>query len=363
MPERVQEIMAVWEFRGEYPEVQIAEGVDYGELTEGDDAPVFVTLPIGKANVLSANKRFYDDAFLQELERQVVANRPVGLMGHLRAEDRATEFPAEAVHWVGARRDGDLLWGKGYVPPGEARQRLRRYKASGKKIATSIDALVEGIWDESVGGMRVKAQGMRLGQIDIAPADRAGIADLAAVPLLTKEMAGDAQPEQAQKEQDVNREQVIREMTAADVALLPDAVRQAVLGQAAPAPETATVAALREALGLDAKADVVDAVQEMRRTQAEQQKAAVAARIKELAADPDKGVKIAPVRELVVELVTARNPTTVQEAEATYAAVVASEPVKQALALQVRETLGPKLGTPVQGQGDAAKYFVIPADA
>ncbi|MCL4863380.1 MAG: hypothetical protein KJZ93_28510, partial [Caldilineaceae bacterium] len=145
--QRLSDVMLVWEFKGKYPDVPIATGVDYDALVEGDSDPVFVTLPIGKANVKSGNKRFYDDKFVAELERQVLANKPVGLMGHLSAEARATEFPSEAVHWIGARRVGELLWGKGYVPPGDARARLKRYRASGKKIATSIDAMVEGIWD------------------------------------------------------------------------------------------------------------------------------------------------------------------------------------------------------------------------
>jgi hypothetical protein len=178
----VRDVMIISEFKGKPPNVPFADGVDVSELTEGDDAPVFVTLPIGLVNAKSGNKRLYDDKFVKELEKQVIANKPVGLMGHLSLQARATEFPLEAVHWVGALRVGELLFGKGYVPPGEPRGRLKRYKATKTKIATSIDCIAEGVWDEKEQAYRMKADTLRLGQIDIAPADRAGIADLAAVP-------------------------------------------------------------------------------------------------------------------------------------------------------------------------------------
>src|SRR3972149_11512603 len=111
----VTDVMAVWELRGDYPDVPLAPDVDYAALVAGDEQPMFVTLPIGKVDAKSGNGRYYDESFVQELERQVLENKPVGLMGHLREADRATDFPLEAVHWVGAQRVGELLWGKGYV--------------------------------------------------------------------------------------------------------------------------------------------------------------------------------------------------------------------------------------------------------
>lgn len=356
--QRLSDVMLVWEFKGKYPDVPIATGVDYDALVEGDSDPVFVTLPIGKANVKSGNKRFYDDKFVAELERQVLANKPVGLMGHLSAEARATEFPSEAVHWVGARRVGELLWGKGYVPPGDARARLKRYRASGKKIATSIDAMLEGIWDDDVQAYRMKADTLRLYQIDIAPADRAGIADLAAVPHFTTEMSGSGN----YQEDYMDKLQAIRELTADDAQLLPAAVRNAVLGAATPAPEVAQVAEIRKALGLDDKADPVQAVTELCRQHAEQEKQAVTTKITELVS---AGIQIETLRPLVQELVTARNPQTVQEAETVTKQVLESEAVKGLLAGHVRETMGPAQTKPVQGQngkgGKAGRYFSIPA--
>lgn len=370
-----RDVMLVYEIKGKYPDVPLADGVDYDELIAGDEDPVFVTLPIGKANVRSGNKRFYDEAFIKEFERQVLDIKPIGLMGHLSDAQRATEFPAEAVHWVGTKRVGDLLWGKGYLPPGEARARLRRYKSTNKKIATSIDATLEGIWDDSVQAYRMKADTLKLAQIDIAPADRAGIADLAAVPHLTSEMAGgeaSAYPisRNYSQEDDMDRTQVIREMTADDAKILPEPVRQAVLQSAVPAPEVAQVQELRAALGLDDKADLKTVVTEMRKVQEEQRQAAIKTRIVELATpdpkrkpDEDKSIKIDAVRGVVIEMVNALEPKSIQEAEAAYDKIVASGPITELLKSKVVQTMGPPQGTPLQKQQGQNEYFQIPAEA
>lgn len=360
-----QDVLAVTELRGSYPTVSIAGDIDYDALIAGDPSPMFLTIPIGKAGVTSGNQRYYDDAFVTELERQTLANKPIGLMGHLPTADRATAFPPEAVHWVGATRQGDTLWGKAYVVPGPVRERIARYKAQGKAIATSIDAFAEGVWDATLAAYRMDAKSLRLNQIDIAPADRAGIPDLAAVPLLTSEMAEQPpQPEpETEQEPEMDKLQVINEMTAEDARLLPDSVRAAILDAVPTPPEVAQVQTIRETLGLDAAADVVGVVAEMRRVQDEQARQAVHNRIVELAADKESGVKLEAVRGLVVELVQARNPATVQEAETAYAQVIASDAVKAALKTQVIETMGPRQGTPVAGQAAARKYFQIPEGA
>lgn len=363
------DVMAITELRGSYPTVPIAADVDYEGLIAEDTRlgtqPVFLTVPIGKAGVTSGNQRHYDDAFVQELERQTLQTKPVGLMGHLSPSERATSFPPEAVHWIGAIRDGDTLWGKGYIPPGAIRDRIQRYKAQGKAIATSIDAFAEGVWDETLKAFRMAANSLRLNQIDIAPADRAGIPALAVVPLLTTEMQeGDDQEPEQEQEPEMDKLQVINEMTAEDARLLPEPVRQAIVESVPTAPEVAQVAEIRAALCLDDKADVVSHIAEMRKTQEAQAKATVQARITELAADPQTGVKLEAVRGLVVELVTARNPQTVQEAEAAYTQVVESDAVKAALKSHVVETMGPRQGAgSLAGQnGKQGRYFTIPAD-
>lgn len=440
------DIMVVTELRGAYPNVPIAADVDYAALVAGDPDPSFLTIPIGKANVTSGNKRYYDDAWLQELERQTLANKPIGLMGHLSEAERSTAFPMEAVHWVGAVREqgSDVLWGKAYIVPGEARDRIRRYKAQGKSIATSIDAHADGLWDESLKAYRMDAKTLRLSQIDIAPADRAGVGVLARVPMLTSEMqiqeaaipgrlAGllnrkidemtdDANPragfvsrlateggidestvnqilsgsiscpplrrlrgfsrvlnisfdairaaakadgceyaaQEIRQENDMDKLTVINELTAEDARLLPANVRAAIVATVPTPAEVATVTSIREALSLDDKADVVGAIADMKRVQAEQAKQAVSNRIKELIEDKETGIKLESVRGDVRELVDARDPQTIAEAEAAYAAVLEMGIVKTMLASRVTETMGPPQRTPVQSKAGTNRYFKIP---
>jgi hypothetical protein len=359
------DVVAVTELRGSYPNVPIAPDVDYAGLIAGDSEPQFLTIPIGKANVTSGNKRHYDATWLQELYQQTLAIKPVGIMGHLSEAERSHAFPPEAIHWVGAVLDGDTLWGKGYIPPGEARDRIRRYKAQGKSIATSIDAHANGVWDESLGAYRMDAKTLKLAQIDIAPADRAGIAALARVPVLTTEMQQDEPPAIVAGENEetdtVDKLQVINEMTADDARLLPEPVRAAVLATVQTPPEVATVASIRETLGLAPTADVAAAITEMRRVQAEQAKQAVATRITELLTAEEGGIKQEKVRPVVRELVEARNPQTPAEAETAYKAVIEMASVKELLQAQLVETMGPKQRTPVAGK-KGAKYFTIPAE-
>jgi len=363
----VRDVMIISEFKGRPPDVPFAKGVDVQALTEGDEAPVFVTLPIGLVNAKSGNKRLYDDKFVKELEKQVLANKPVGLFGHLSPQQRATEFPSEAVHWVGAMRVGELLWGKGYVPAGEPRERLKRYKATKTKIATSIDCIAEGVWDEKEQAYRMKADTLRLGQIDIAPADRAGIADLAAVPHLTTEMlAHDTSDggtgDEYQENDTMDKAQVIRELTADDARILPEPVRAAVLQSAQPAPEVAQVQELRQVLGVDEKANLTQLVTELRQAREEQAKAAVQTRIRELVEDKDKGIAVESVRGIVTELVNARNPQSVEEAEAAYQAVATSAHVSELLKATVATVMGPPQRTPVAPRNGQHKYFQIPQE-
>lgn len=357
----ITDILVVTELKGAYPDVPIAPGVDYEALVAGDDSPTFVTLPIGKINAKSGNQRFYDEAFVMELQKQVLANKPVGIMGHLSQEERATSFPDEAVHWVGAVQIGELLWGKGYVPPGSARSRLQRYKATKKPIATSIDAVADGVWDKELGAWRMDAKSLKLAQIDIAPADRAGIADLAAVPHFTREMQSGSTTEE--ETETVDKLTVIQELTADDAKLLPAGVRNAVLSAAEPAPEVAQMAGIREQLGLDAKADVGAVIQELRQAKVDAEAKVVSDRITELLTAEEGGIKQKTVRPVVRELVEARKPQTPAEAEAAYKAVLEMESVKALLAAKLVETMGPPQGTPLQGQQKGGRYFTISTEA
>lgn len=359
------DILAITELRGQYPTVPIAADVDYEGLIAEDTRlgtkPVFITIPIGKANVTSGNRRHYDEEFLQELERQTLKNKPIGLMGHLSESERATAFPPEAVHWVGAIRDGDTLWGKGYIPPGPVRDRIQRYKAQGKAIATSIDAFAEGIYDETLKAMRMIAKTLRLNQIDIAPADRAGIPDLAAVPLLTTEMESAPETEPLQENSMPDKLEIIQELKRDDARLLPDEVRAAIIETVPTPPEVGLVRELRSALGVDEKADLIQLVTRLREQQEQMQAQAIHARICELV---NEGVKVESVRGMVTRLVSAENPQTPEEAETAYKKVMEMQEVRDTLAIAVQQVMGPPQRTPLAPQsGKPNKYVIFPQEA
>jgi hypothetical protein len=358
--------LLISEFTGSFPEVPIFRDIDLRELTGGEDKPIFVTLPIGKANAKSGNQRFYDEAFITELEKQVRDNKPIGLMGHLSESDRAFAFPAEAVHWIGTMRVKEYLIGKGYVPSGDSRNRLQRYRATQKKIATSIDARGDGVWSEQLGAYKMIASTLVLNQIDIAPADRAGISDLSAVPLLTQEMATQSgiivvRPiKESKKVTEEEKKQAMLEMTAADASVLPESVRAAIIQEYSKE--------IKEALGLT-DGNILDAVKSIQAKDAAREKAAVSSRITEMATTGDKAIKIEAVREMVIDMVEAKNPLTVADAEKAYAEVLEKPSVKKALDLALQESMGPNQTTPIQNQSGTTagtdpkmkgKWFVLP---
>lgn len=357
--------LIISEFQGSFPEVPVFKDVDIQELTDGEAKPVFVTLPIGKANVMSGNRRYYDEAFLQELERQVIAGKPIGLMGHLSSEQRSFAMPAEAVHWVGTMRVKEYLLGKGFLPPGESRSRLQRYRATGSKIATSIDANGEGVWDETLQGHRMVAASLRLNQIDIAPADRAGIADLAAVPLLTREMATEGgiivvRTQGARKMTEEEKAQAIREMQVKDIAALPVDVKSALIAE--------FTADIRKNLGLG-DGDILTEVKKIQERDAARERAAIKTKITELASTGDTAIKSDMVREMVIEMVESKEPKTVEEVSTVFAEIVGRESVKKALQGQLQTTMGPNQQTQMQPQASAegsapgmkGAWFVLPA--
>ena len=354
-----QDVMVIWELRGDYPtDIPLFSDVDIAELTANDTDPMFLTLPIGQANVTSKNGRYYDSEFLAELERQVATNKPIGIMGHLKPEDLGTEFPTEAIHWVGTKRVGEMLWGKGYVPPGEARERVRRYKATNKKLATSIFAEAAGQFDKAINAVRMAANSLKLNQIDIGPADRVGVPSLARIPVLTAEM----QNQDDKDDQQMDKLQVINEMTAADARLLPKPVTEAILATVQPAPEVQLVSELRGALGVDESADVVKLVSELKEAKEAAAKTAVTNRIKELVEDKETGVKVESMRGVITELITLRKPQTVEEANEAYKLVTEMESVKASLAAAVQGAMGPNLTPAAQPQNGKAKYFAIPQE-
>lgn len=212
----------VGEFRGNYPEIAPDPRVDLGALTAGDDAPLYVTLPVGEVGKTSANGLHYDDALIAAIQEQIVGRG--GIMGHIKNEERDTAFPIEAVDWIGALRQGNVLWGKGYIPPGAAREYVRRLKARGGQLATSIYGPYEEKQMLDDGTYRIR--GLRLESLDLAPADRAALK-------LGGQFAITAQMEQIETDMEdtmaltkEQKEQVLAELTLTDI---PQALRDQIV--------------------------------------------------------------------------------------------------------------------------------------
>jgi len=214
----------VGEFRGDFPAIDIDTRVDIGALTAGDENPFYLTLPVGEAGEVSDNGLHYDEALIEDIQKQLVGRG--GIMGHIKDADRGTAFPIEDADWVGVLRQGNTLWGKAYIPPGEAREYIRRLKARGGKLATSIYGPYQKREPLKDGTYCIR--GLRLESLDLAPADRAALK-------LGGEFAVTAQMEQPDNEDsedddmELTKEQVIAELTASDI---PDALREQIINEA-----------------------------------------------------------------------------------------------------------------------------------
>ncbi len=400
------------------PVVPFAPGIDQTALTAGDDAPLFVTLPIAKVG-RSRNGRYYDAAVVAEIAEQVNRDRPGGIMGHIAEAERATRYDRPEVIWLGATVAGDTAYGKGYIPPyaRDTRDFLRRAKAAGHQVATSIYGRWQQAHDAALGAVKVLAGGT-LESIDFAPAARAGMAfdggfalsaEMTAAqtdalagtiaPALRREMKGaepgasvnvrvaassrvatdpagaGAEPivvsvESASERYDeggstVNRSEVIQTLTVAEMAQLPQAVRDHLQAEqrAAVAEQLGPV---RQELGLaeDAPvAKVVTTVSELvaARREAERRdaQAAVDAHLDgQLAervakeAPPEAAAKArATVRRLVVAEMGAER--TVAGADRALGAVLGDETVAEMVATLVR--VAPTGGAPTIVSRDDAR--------
>lgn len=226
MSEDVREY-AVSEFRGSFPDVPIAAGVDMDALRAQDD-PMFLTLPIiPKVGATSRNGLLYDDALAASIVAQINEKRPDGIWGHLKEEERSTAFPEPAATWIGAIRDGDTVWAKAILS-GPAKERIRRLKATGGQIATSIYG--KGDFEPVSQGVR-RLKNFDLESLDFAPPARAALRN-GSQPNVTAELE--------QETVDMDRNQIIAELTVGD---LPAALRDQIV-----APVSATVAELRQAV-------------------------------------------------------------------------------------------------------------------
>jgi hypothetical protein len=216
----------VTEFRGEFPNVPIRKEVNLEELTKGDDDPFFITLKISEVGATSGNGLVHDDPLGETLSRQINEQAAHGIAGHLKDEDRSTAFPMPAVYWLGAARLNGATWAKGYIPrtAEKVREHFRIQKVTGGKAATSIYGPgTRETLDKQKKTWRLAD--FRLEQLDLAPFERAAL-PLEGDFVVTAQM--DAQPERTEE---MDKLQVIAELTAEDAKTLPDAVRAEIVKQ------------------------------------------------------------------------------------------------------------------------------------
>lgn len=162
-------------FRGEYPDIALPEDINKEDL--GD---FFVTLPIGKFNARSRNKRTYGEKAVRKLVSEVNEKRPTGHWGHPDPKDRSERPPV--VQWLAATIDekSGTAWGKLVPLTTESKEYLRIKRATRSEVGNSLygDAVMEGD----------KVVDLTLEYIDLVADSRiVGVPDTAAVPVTTKE--------------------------------------------------------------------------------------------------------------------------------------------------------------------------------
>jgi len=225
------ESVIVSEFKGQFPNVPPAPGVNLAELISGDDDPMFLTVPISRIGEVSRSGLVHDKALADALVAQVNGDRPGGLMGHLRDDERATKHPVSAIHWIGATLDTDTVWAKGYIPRTQVdvREEYRIAKAKGGKVATSVYGRA---MREFAGGSREwRARDFDLESIDLAPHKRAalpGSGDFYITHEMSDSDASSVPVSEHGEKTMTTKAEIIAELTPRD---LPDALKKAILSE------------------------------------------------------------------------------------------------------------------------------------
>ena len=174
MTERVR-ISELHTFRGKFPVVDTFEHVDTELLYEGDSKPFHLTLAIAEIGRTSVNGLLYDEELVSRIEEQLKQGAG-GIRGHIPDGQEDSAYPYDEVNWIGAQREGNLLWAKAYVPPGPNREDIRRKMATGGKVGTSIYGKAVKELAAVAGSSRAwRAKSFELESLDLAPAKRASL--------------------------------------------------------------------------------------------------------------------------------------------------------------------------------------------
>lgn len=215
-------------FAGSFPQIATYSDVNLHELLAGDNDPFFITLALAEIGRVSSNGLLYDEALVESIAEQLKGSG--GIRGHIPDGQESTAFPIDAVDWVGHQIIDKTLWAKAYVRPGETRDHIRRLKARGGSLGTSIYGFAtREIVDEEQGIWR--ASPFELHSVDLAPAKMASL-----------QMGGEfqisAETEQAKREAKEEEPAMLAEMRLEDV---PERIREQIIEQARLASELARV--------------------------------------------------------------------------------------------------------------------------
>lgn len=364
------------QFRGQYPDVPIYKAVDMELLTQGDDDPQFVTLAILGVNQISENGILYDEELVSAIEDQLQGEG--GIRGHL-GFFNGDDYPYDDVDWVGHLRDATgVTWAKGYVPPGPNREAIRRLRARGGRIGTSIygyaqDVIeVEGYDDEDV----YRLIGFELHTLDLVHHKRASLkmgqwsgfsltsesADHDQAITITEAIALRNKPEETlEKEEDMPQtvQEETQPETPADNTPQVDPVAELKKKhQAHLAEMEARIAELEKAeKQLNTLAAVLGNPDDPKATLREMQTTidTLTSTNADLLTDSiekqvAEAVQIETMRPIIAQMVRAEKPATREAVADAVKQVIEQDAVKTMLRTAVTETMGPAQTRPINAQ-------------
>ena len=362
MPKRITGVIMeiTSHFQGKYPDVPFAPGVDHKGLVEGDDNPMFVTLPIGKVDTKSRNGRTYNREAVSAIVNIINSETSKGQQGHLRDDERGYRFELPSLYWVGATLESDGgAWGKAYIPKTlpDVREHMRISMKAHAEVATSIYGTAEIDDDGNVSNLQIES-------IDLVEPKRRGVEEAGAIPMVTQES-------------------VVEEESVEEGNMPPDAIKNGQNNdQSTPNP----VNPVTEGHDAQALAEIQrkhqEEIRELQGKLAENRnKLKDYATIGELLGDPDdvvlslrelvqvnsdlkhengdllqeaikaqvaEAVKIEDRRPIIVELVQQLKPVTRNDVTLSLAKVLDKPEVKTLLKSGVQETMGPNQTNPVK---------------
>ena len=348
--------------KGDYPlTVPLADGIDLPALTEGDDAPMFLTLPIA-TETISRNGVKYARKDVMRIVSAINNRDIIGQKGHLTEAERSHRFDTPSLFWVGAMLDEKgVAWGKAYIPrtASDVREYVRVAKAMNAKVGTSI----YGMADINETG-EIVGDSLSLEQIDMVNPARVGVIQAVGIPIITQESdqqqpqpslpildkeithMGDKPKEDTQgliSEVEKSLREQIAHLTAESDKLRDGANQLTAISELLGKP-TNTLTALRELL------------------QAKEALMAENSTLLESAITTVVGekVKAEHVRPLITELVRAKHPTKMADVNGSVEAVLAQESIKTLLKQATITIMGEAQQRPFMADADTEEVIHIP---